>query len=113
VEIRTALMNLGVVPGSARMKYEREDEGETSFKVELESVTAGDYPLLVDGVQVGTITASLVNGIVRGKIEFENDDDGGDDHGDDDGELPLNFDPLGKNIVLQFNGVPAFERVLE
>jgi hypothetical protein len=113
VEISTALINLGVVPGAALMKYEREDEGETSFKVELEAVTAGDYPLLVNGVQVGTITASLVDGSVRGKIQFENDDDGGDDHGDDDGELPLNFDPLGKNIVLQFNGVPAFERVLE
>jgi len=67
--------------------------------VEIEDVPAGDYPLRVGGVEVGTIqTFARHNGEVFGRLGFRDPEVYGMPH--------LDFDPRGKMIeVLQGNSV--------
>lgn len=84
-------------PARAKMKFKRDQDGETSFEVELEDVPAGDYLLFVGGVNKGIIPSDL-NG--NYEIEFE------------DGLL--DFDPRGQVISInrQEDSAVCFTRLL-
>lgn len=69
------------LPARAKMKFERDQDGETSFEVELEDVPVGNYLLMVGDVNKGLIPANDDGGY---EIEFE------------DGLL--DFDPRGQII---------------
>jgi hypothetical protein len=69
------------------------------FAVEIEDVPVGDYPLRVDGVEVGVIEAfARHNDEVFGRLGFRDPEVYG--------MPPLDFDPRGKLIeVLQGDSV--------
>jgi hypothetical protein len=56
-KLQVTLMNSGVLPG-AKGKATLGQDGEVEFEVEIESVPDGSYPLLVGGLQVGTLQAA-------------------------------------------------------
>jgi hypothetical protein len=105
VEIELDLTNLGVVPGDAEAEFEARN-GRMEFEVELDHVAPGSYDLLVGGVLVGTIVVEP--GDDDEEIEFDSNPSAGDDDDDDEMDLLLTFDPRGKEIVIQQNGVPVF-----
>ena len=85
------------VPARAKMKFERDQDGEISFEVELEDVPAGNYLLFVGEVNKGIIPANSDGGY---EIEFE------------DGLL--DFDPLGQviSVTRQEDSAVCFSRLL-
>lgn len=85
------------VPARANMKFERDQDGEISFEVELEDVPAGNYLLFVGEVNKGIIPANSDGGY---EIEFE------------DGLL--DFDPLGQviSVTRQEDSAVCFSRLL-
>lgn len=111
VEIESNLTNLGVVSGEAKANFEA-SFGRMQFEVEIENAPPGTYDLLVDGVNVGKITVG-VDG--DGRIEFDSMPSVGsdDDQGDNEGtlDLLLTFDPRGKNVEIQQNGVDSFSGI--
>jgi len=98
-EIEIDLQNTGILP-DARGEAQWDMNAErVMFAVEIEDVPAGDYPLRVGGVEVGTIqTFARHNGEVFGRLGFRDPEVFGMPH--------LDFDPRGKMIeVLQGNSV--------
>ena len=88
IDLRVTLTNTGVIQsafGSAT--FERDDDGELDFAVEIEDVPDGGYSLRIDGVTRGSI--EVEGG--EGEIEFGNPVD-------DDDELLLDFDVRGATI---------------
>ncbi|MBW2315946.1 MAG: hypothetical protein JRH10_17385 [Deltaproteobacteria bacterium] len=84
--------------GSARFRVR--DDCDEDFRVEIEDVAEGSYDLLVGGVLRGSFTAAfdVVQGQVRGEIEFDSDPD-------DPGTLLLDFDPRGQTVeIVEFAG---------
>lgn len=105
LRLELPLFNQGfALAASASMKYRRDDRGRLSFQVEIENAPAGSYDLLVGGSPRATITVSATVSGTQGEVEFENEPDGG--------SLLLDFDPLGRDIVLRHNGDVYFERIL-
>jgi len=93
------LANTGVYPlGSGDADY-REEDGERDFSVEIEDVPAGDYRLVVDGIDRGAISVTQDDDGTEGEIEFS-------DPQDDD--LLLDFEPLGATIEVFDNEVLIF-----
>lgn len=97
-EITVGLNNAGVYPaGDGEARWERDDDGEIDFDVEIEDVPIGDYTLRVGGISRGTITVTTDDDDTEGEIEFSTPTD-------DPDELPLDFDPRGQLIeVLEGN----------
>ena len=99
-EIELPLFNQGRDPdGTARGQLKVDDRGRRHFEVELRNVPNGDYSLTVDGTSLGTISVAAN----RGLIEFEDEPELG--------ELPLNFDPLGRTIGVRRGDTLFLERV--
>ena len=93
-EITVDLSNAGVYPdGEGEARWERDDDGEIDFDVEIEDVPTGDYTLRVGGVVRGTLTVTEDDGDTEGEIEFGSPTD-------DPDELPLDFDPRGQLIEI-------------
>ncbi|MEA3209471.1 MAG: hypothetical protein QOE70_2528 [Chthoniobacter sp.] len=76
----------------AEARYEVDNRGRHKFSVEIEDVDAGSYTLSVAGIVRGTISAKLVNGKVKGELEFESEQE--------PGHKLLNFDPRGQTIEI-------------
>ena len=92
IDLRVTMTNTGVVPGAfGAASFERDDEGESGFEVEIEDVPDGSYVLQVDGAARGTI--EVIDG--EGEIDFGNPAD--------DDELLLGFDVRGATIEV-FDG---------
>jgi len=105
-ELTVELDNTGVYPaGSGEASWERDDEGETDFEVEIEDVPVGDYTLRVGGIDRGTITVAIRDGDPEGEIEFGAPND-------DTDELPLDFDPRGQLIEVLEGDTPIFSATL-
>lgn len=85
--------------GEASARLRTRDDCDRDFEVEIEDVPAGAYQLRVGGVARGTITAAFdpTRNRVRGEIEFDSDDD-------EPTELPLTFDPRGREIAIAKGG---------
>jgi hypothetical protein len=90
-EIEVEFINTGVFPqasGDARL---RPREDRTDFRVEIEDVPEGGYPLRVGGQMVGTIPVTMrQDGSIEGELEFRNPVESG--------KLLLDFDPRGQDI---------------
>jgi len=100
-ELELPLHNTGVIAdakGDARLRVR--DDCDEDFRVEIEDVPAGDYDILVGGVNRGTITAVNTGSEVEGQIEFDSDPD-------EPGELLLDFDPSGQQIEIVDGGATA------
>ena len=127
----------GAAPaGKAEARYEVDDKGRHRFKVEVEGVTPGSYPLLVGGVQralIRVVAPPAVPAPAPAPRKNGDDDSGGDDSGDDSGDddgnvtqgevefrsvveprkILLNFDPRGQLIeIVSPEGVVLFSHVL-
>ncbi len=76
----------------AKAKYEVDARGRHKFSVEIEDVLAGSYTLTIGGVVRGTIAAKLIDGKVKGELEFESERE--------PGHKLLNFDPRGQTIEI-------------
>jgi len=101
LQIQLPLFNIGpATNATAEMEFKQDDRNRQSFGVEIHKVPAGDYQLLVNGVVEGTITVSATSG----KIDFESNPD--------DGGLPLNFNPLGADIMIAQGAIVFFDRML-
>jgi hypothetical protein len=72
-----------------------------TFRVTLKGVSAGNYGVLADGVAVGTIVVSKGN---KGSLVLESPAGNND--------LPLTFDPRGRLIEVQQQGVVYFRGIL-
>jgi len=97
-EVELPLHNTGVIAkakGDARLRVR--DDCDEDFRVEIEDIPAGDYDILVGGVNRGTITAVNTGSEVEGQIEFDNDPD-------EAGEFLLDFDPRGQLIEIVNGG---------
>jgi len=90
-EIEVEFTNTGVFPqasGDARL---RPREDRTDFRVEIEDVPEGGYPLRVGGQMVGTIPVTMrQDGSIEGELEFRNPVE--------PGKILLDFDPRGQAI---------------
>lgn len=106
IEVELPLFSFGIdEDGSAEVEFKRDDDGDRHFDVELENVPAGEYALLVDGAWLANIAVvATTDGVTRGKIEFEDKPE--------EGEVLLTFDPTGKTIAIERDGVRYFERTL-
>jgi hypothetical protein len=105
-EIIIDLNNTGVYPAAdGEARWERDDEGEIDFEVEIEDVPTGSYTLRVGGIDRGTITVTVVDGETEGEIEFGAPTD-------DPDELPLDFDPRGELIEVLEGDTPIFSATL-
>lgn len=99
-EIEFALANQGVYPdGKAKAELEQEPD-RVDFKVEVEDIPAGDYDLRVDGQIRATITVTGGTGESRGEVEFR--------FPSDPGKLLLDFNPLGKSVTIEEQGMVLF-----
>lgn len=120
--------------GKAEARYEVDDKGRHRFKVELEGVAPGLYPLLVGGVQralIRVVPPPAAPAPAPAPRKNGDDDTGGDDDngGDDAGNVAwgevefrsvveprkilLNFDPRGQLIeIVSPEGVVLFSHVL-
>jgi hypothetical protein len=98
-EAALPLISNGVLaaPARAKMKFKRDQDGETSFEVELEDAPAGEYLLFVGEVNKGIIPPNLDGDY---EIEFEDGD--------------LDFDPRGQliSITRQHDSAVCFTRLL-
>ncbi len=103
-EVQVPLLRSGAT-GSARAKAQLKQRasGEVCFEVEIEDIAAGSYDLIVAGNLRGTINVVSNGGGTRGKIEFETQPEAGD--------LLLNFDVEGQEIVVSQGGTTFFSRV--
>lgn len=105
VLVKLPLFNTGVAPAAtAKMKFERDEDGDESFEVEIEDVPAGSYALWVGATQRGTINVTATTSGTEGELEF--------DDSPDSGELPLNFNPLGETISIVGGSTTFFQRTL-
>lgn len=105
MRIELPLFNVGpATNASAGMKFKRDDRNRESFEVEIEDAPVGDYQLLVGGVLRATITVVAALGETRGQVEFETHSDGGN--------LSLDFDPLGQDVMIVKDGITYFDRTL-
>jgi hypothetical protein len=85
--------------GSVEIKVA--ESGVTGLEVEVEEIPAGDYDLIVGGVNRGTLGVVLVKGKLRGKIRFEVVPDG-------NGEILLDFPVAGESIVISQGATTFF-----
>ena len=74
----------------------RQRSDRVDFNVELEDLPAGNYGLVIDGINRGSINVQAVLGGTEGEIEFRNPVE--------PGKVLLNFDPRGKAIDITSNG---------
>lgn len=100
VEIEAELDNLGVYPEAEAEAELTMGGGRIEFEVEVEDVPVGDYALLVDGIERGTISVVDRAGGTEGELEFH--DPAGT------GERPLDFDPRGALIEIAGGGETLF-----
>ncbi len=77
------------------------NSGVTGLEVEVEEIPAGDYDLIVGGVNRGTLSVVLAKGKLRGKIRFEVVPDG-------NGEILLDFPVAGESIVISQGATTFF-----
>ncbi len=91
-ELEVPLASTGAdADGSASARLRVRDDCDRGFRVQIEDVDIGEYILLIDGIERGTITV-IDDGVdVKGQLEFDSDTD-------DPDELPLVFDPSGSLI---------------
>ncbi|MGV6851961.1 MAG: hypothetical protein ACWA5R_07265 [bacterium] len=94
-------LTAGTATGEAHAEAELKQESDrVEFKVNLEEVPAGNYPLFVAGIQRGTIDVESFSGGTEGEIQFRTPQDG---------EHPLlDFDPRGEEIRIEDNGQTLF-----
>lgn len=100
-EIKIRMQNTGVFPrGSAELLLEQEPN-KVSFEIDLDDVPVGSYTLLVDTVEVGTITVDVArDGDTEGELEFR--------FPASPGYPLLDFDPRGALIEIVQNGTALF-----
>lgn len=88
--------------GYAKIRWSSDERGRRVFYVEIEEVPLGNYTLLVDGVERGTLQVRDTDSGPEGELEFRT-------HDIDPGELPLTFDPVGANLtILDSSGTTWF-----
>jgi hypothetical protein len=96
VTLEPDLINTGALPGAkGQARFRQEDDCDRDFRVELEDLPTGNYPLVVGGIVRGTIPVTLVNGQPKGKIVFDNEPQAG--------EFLYTFDPRGQLIQILQN----------
>lgn len=97
-EIEIDLDPTGAIAGARGSASYEVDDDRIEFKVRLRNVPAGSYSLYVGGEWVGDIDVEdgPGNSPNRGELRFSNPVKAG--------ELPLNFDPLGKMIEIGDDG---------
>jgi hypothetical protein len=105
LDFKVALLNDSPYrDAKAKAEYESRP-GRVEFEVELEGVPEGDYTLLVDEVERGTIRVEWDDDDTEGYIEFSSPRD--------DDEFTLNFEPLGKLIEITDGSTVLFSGVLD
>lgn len=105
LEIVLPLFNAGApVNATARMEYQRDDDGGESFEVELEDLAVGNYELWVGATQRAVIAVVATTGGTRGQVEFDDTPKAG--------ESLLNFNPRGEIITVVGSSGVLFQRVL-
>lgn len=88
--------------GYAEIRWSSDERGRRVFYVEIEEVPLGNYPLLVEGIERGTLRVRDTDSGPEGELEFRT-------HDIDPGELPLTFDPVGANLtILDSSGTTWF-----
>lgn len=104
-QLQEQLVSTGLdADASAKAKYEVDAKGRHKFSVEIEDVDAGTYTLTVAGKVRGSIAAKLVNGQVKGELEFESERE--------PGHKFLDFDPRGQTIEVSSAAGVFFSHVL-
>lgn len=103
--VKLPLFNTGVTAGAtAKMKFERDEDGDESFEVEIEDAPVGSHDLWVGATKRATISVAATTSGTEGKVEFEDSPESG--------QLPLDFNPLGETISIVFNSTTTFQRLL-
>jgi hypothetical protein len=102
---RVDLVSTGAIARAKGYAEYRVDSGRIRFKVEIEDVPAGSYPVFVDGAQRATLVAArnAASGEIEGQVEFDTRTEAG--------KLPLNFDPRGKLVAVSDGGATILQVV--
>jgi hypothetical protein len=102
---RVDLVSTGAIARAKGYAEYRADSGRIRFKVEIEDVPAGSYPVFVDGTQRATLLAARnsASGEIEGQVEFDTKTEAG--------KLPLDFDPRGKLVAVTDGGATILQVV--
>jgi hypothetical protein len=102
---RVDLVSTGAIAKAKGYAEYRVDSGRIRFKVEIEDVPAGSYPVFVDGAQRATLVAARnpASGEIEGQVEFDTKSEAG--------KLPLNFDPRGRLVAVSDGGATILQVV--
>jgi len=105
LDFKVALLNDSAYrDAEAKAEYESRP-GRVEFEVEIEDVPAGDYQLLVDGIERGIIRVEQDEDGTEGYIEFSSPRD--------DDDFSLDFEPLGKLIEITDGTTLLFSGILD
>lgn len=103
-QVNVPMLSTGVDSNaSAKVELKQKPSGKLSFEVEVEDVNTGAYELVVGGTVRGTLNVVTDGNGTRGQLEFESEPDSG--------ELLLNFNVLGEEIIVRQGGTVFFSRI--
>jgi hypothetical protein len=80
--------------GTARARYQVNEDASRAFSLELEDVPVGSYDFLADGTFQGTINVIARPSGTHGELEFASNSDNHD-------KLPMNFNPSNAVFAIQ------------
>ena len=81
----------GYPASSGDLEYETDDDCELGFEIEIEDVPVGNYPVTINEIPRGDIVVVDTGDGIEGELEF----------GDDDAGPPLDFEPIGAEVVIR------------
>ncbi len=97
LEVRADLVSTGQLPGASGEAEWEMTTDFIEFSVEIEDVPAGDYPLVIGGIEVATIAArEMMHSGVFGRVMFRDPQLYGG--------YALDFDPRGQTIEVMQSG---------
>ncbi len=85
----------------ARVKISQFANGDFELELEGRGLEEGDYDVVVDNQLLGQLEIEDDDGRTEGEVEFKTNPD-------DDDELPLAFDPSGKTVSIEKDGLVYF-----
>ena len=103
-EIERSFSNSGVDIDAAGRARLRTRADRTDFNVEVEDLDVGEYRLVVDGLEAGTIRVVATEDGTEGEIEFQNPTD-------DPDKILLTFDPRGRTIQVMDGSIVVLSLV--
>jgi len=102
-EVETSLQATPDAPAGSRVrsKIKQLASGKIELDFDARNLAVGEYDVVIDGQNLGTLVIEQDGDRTEGEIEFETNPN-------EPGELPLPFDPIGLPVEISRNGTVFF-----